>query len=125
MLLKDKNKAVELLLENILWGDVYFDTQNLVNTDSDMDDFSNEVIKIANRWRILNNKNDSSEEFTKLTNEIYGKFFRGRFFALIKGRMRDRDEESLIEKLIDEKNRLAEQLSQAYVPSKDTGVGTH
>ncbi len=125
MLLNDKKKTVELLLENILWGDVYFDTAQLVDNKKDVDNFHDEVVGIANRWRILNNKNDSSEEFEKLTNEIYGKFFRGRFYAVIKGKMRDRNEETLIEKLIDEKNRLVGELSQAYVPPKDTGVGTN
>lgn len=124
MLLKDKKKTVELFLENVLWGDISFDLSDFT-TKQDVEQFHEEFIDAADKWRILFKKNETdSEAFTNLTNEIYGKFFRGRFYNIINGKMRDREEEHLIKDLTEKLDTAIARLSQAYIPPEKPQTGT-
>lgn len=124
ILLKDKKKAVELFLENMLWGDTSFDL-SYFNTKEDFEEYHKEIIDSANKWRIMFTKGETeSKEFVELTNGLYGKFFRGRFYNLIKGKMRDREEEQTMKALKEQLDEAVARLSQAYIPPTKPQTGT-
>lgn len=125
MLFDDKEKTVSLYADNILWGDVrliiskntrwQFDTTELIQLQKDL-----------HQWVSLRKNNKRSQEFETLTDKLYKNFLEYRIVGLMEGHLRDRDEETEVEKLKLDNETLVEtitdqkkQLDKLYLESPD------
>jgi len=104
MLLDEHYKAVELFTENLFWGNVSIDSQEIKNNEKPMMDFSESIDK----WQKLRDTDKESKQFNDLTEELYRYIFVVRFTGLATGEMRDRNNENEVKELR-EKNRIAGQ----------------
>lgn len=123
MLLDDKPKMVEIFVDNLLWGNLTFNPSKIQGgwkTDGKLQEV---MIQIA-KWSRLRLLKENSDEFRLLTDEVSANFITGRLFGVIEGVMRDRGEEERIKLLESHNHQLAENLSKAYIPTKDPKVGT-
>lgn len=102
MLLDEHYKAVELFTENLFWGNISIDAQEIKNNEKPMMDFSESIDK----WLKLRDMNKESKQFNDLTEELYRYIFVVRFTGLATGEMRDRNNENEVKELR-EKNRIA------------------
>jgi lipoprotein NlpI len=75
-------------------------------------------------WARSYNQDPTSEEYKDLTQTLSRKFIVWRIAGLIVGEMGDRDGELILKQLQSDNQKLAEQLSQSYIPPKDPVVGT-
>ena len=122
MLLDDKKRLVEIYMENVLWGNV-----NLYNTNTESGFIlkSDEAVRFRDnlqKWCTMRVEKAQSAKFDELTAELYQKILDFRIVGLIRGKFEDPDQ--TIQKLTAENQKLAEILSQAYIPNKDGKIGT-
>jgi len=124
LLLNDKNKLVEVYMENVLWGNV---TLHFRSTESTFQMTRDEIIKFRDdmkTWSIMRLQVPPNPEFKKLTNSLYLEIVDCRLTGLITGKFEDPDE--VIEKLKSDNERLVgiiadqkKQLDQLYLESPD------
>jgi len=123
MLVNNKIKTVELIIDNLLWG-------NLILSENDTHwtfgrhetrDLRLNVLQ----WLSMREEKNESEEFKKITNKLLNSFIEFRFSFLLKGQMRNRDVEKDFEILKADNFRMAKELQAAYRPFQPkSNVGT-
>lgn len=104
MLLDEHYKAVELFAENLFWGNISIDSQEIKKNEKPMIDFAEDLDK----WFKLRETDKESKQFNDLTEDLYHFIFIVRFTGLATGEMRDRIDENEVKELR-EKNRIAGQ----------------
>ena len=122
MLIDDKEKFVELCVENMLWGNLKIDFSHV----ADGEGLAQRIVKLSGdmaKWIKLR-EDQNSNEFKEMTNDLYLNLMGARFSDTLHGELRDREEEVKIRELKSHNTQLAEHLSQAYIPPKDEKVGT-
>ncbi len=90
MLLDEHYKAVELFAENLFWGNISIDAQEIKNNERPMINFSEDLDK----WLKLRKTDKESKQFNDLTEDLYHFIFVVRFTGLATGEMRDRNNEN-------------------------------
>lgn len=120
-LIGNSEKCVKLLVDNLLWGNVSINWGKIDLLENDVDEIRDALSKYAIHYDII----DDKHEYTEMIGRLYKFFLSGRFANTVIGELRDREEEVKIRELESHNQRLAEHLSQAYVPPKDSKVGTN
>lgn len=119
MLLDDDKQFVELMMENVLWGNITFDWDKI-------DDDENKLPRMMGNFIRLHKKDSNSEDIKKLIKQLAREFRAQRVMGdSIIGELRDRDHEKKLEQAIQDNESLAQRLKDAYIPSTDTRIGTN
>lgn len=115
-------KFVELHIEGLMWGNVYFDFKKIVTEPSIKSVVS--LSRDISRWMSLKiAKNLDTDEFKNLTTKLYISIVSMRLSGQMLGELNDKEVEKTISKIQEEKKKveldnkkLSELLSQAYIP---------
>lgn len=120
-LIGNRERSVELLVDNLIWGNVVIDWKKLHLKDDEAKEIISHLVKYTiNNEQVRKDK----EEYKKIIAELYGFLVGGRITGGIIGELHDRETETRVRELESHNQQLAENLSQAYIPSKDQRVGT-
>lgn len=111
-------KLVELHIDNMIYGNIYFDYANITDKKG-TSDFAEKMGK----WIAKRMSKTHDEEYLTLTANLYTGFLGYRISGLIKGELKDIDDkipvlEAEKQKLSDDNVKLANLLKDAYIPSK-------
>ena len=119
MLLDDDAKFVELIMENIMWGNVTINWNGIPEKER------RPVSEMMGNYAGIHKKGSDDPELKELITKLATDFqaYRAITGAII-GELRDRDHENKIEQLTKDNKQLAERLNEAYIPPKDSKIGT-
>jgi hypothetical protein len=122
MLIDDDKRFVELMIDNLMWGNVTIDWNTILKERTpEMKDNDTLGSLIVNYKKYKKSNDKNLEDVIPI---LANHFWIERLFGCIKGELRDREEEAKIRELTSHNQQLAENLSQAYIPPKDSKVGT-
>ena len=116
----DDTRFVELIMDNLLWGNVKFNWDKIIDSEK----YKNLGKKMGDFFR-LHQAEPDGEEIKKLTEQLARDFKVLRVMDYVIGELRDRVEENTIKKLQQDNEELAKHLDKAYIPAMDTKVGTN
>ena len=122
MLLTDKKRFVELVMDNIMWGNVKIDKHEVeqYTKEDDVKKYLSYMFDFAEDYA----EKKDTPEFSSMIIELHSFFTASRFAGGLIGELRDRDEENMIKQLSLDNEKLAERLQEAYIPPTDMKVGT-
>lgn len=111
MLSDNKNKLVELFLDNIIWGNV---TINQKELNRHLDKKTNdEITDLIEQW-VRSHESDQNFPITsvEMTNTLYLFFMAHRFTGGIVGELKDRDGEKEIQTLRNENDIMKAEIKE-------------
>jgi len=103
MLSDNKNKLVELFLDNIIWGNITLNHDEIAKHINDKT--MKAIANLIERW-MVSHESDRNFPITSvdMTDTLYRFFMANRFTSGITGELKDRDGEAKLRKLQDEIN---------------------
>lgn len=122
MLFGNKEKTVELVLENLIWGNITYETKTDYRPQYAMDvqSFKKKMME----WVHLAENEPNTQELDNMTEELYHEILKGRIEGNLRGQLIDRDKDLEFEKLKADNLNLAKILDQAYIANQDKKIGT-
>lgn len=118
MLIENTMKLVELHVENMIYGNIYFDYTNISDKKA-----TTEFAGKIGKWIAKRVSKTHDDEYLQLTVNLYTLFLGHRVAGLIKGELKDIDDKIPVleeekQKLSDDNVKMANLLKDAYIPTQ-------
>lgn len=124
MIIDDKKRFVELVIDNLIWGNIKID-YSFATVGGGKEKLRKLTLSIG-QWIFERSHSQNSTTFENLTLELYADFLGSRVSDTIKGELIDRDGEQKIKSLENDNKKLVEiiadqkqKLDQIYLESPD------